>query len=272
MDFFFPCGFFSGVSPGPTTWHCTWRGTSKVASTLTARRADSGWPSWPVGVQRGQSVLVELTGAPPCSSQWKKMKQGRLLFAPYLVPPTPRCGDCSGKGFLQKKQEGKERLRRVGRGGKWEKSWLEKMERDSSVWCSMLFTFLFPGGFWGLQGWGHHSSADSVFACVRETVSAWDWIPVLALGLGWGLHCGTVSEWHGWWDVFHFLFYFEGRGICVVSPGMNASKRFCLCQLSQFTMAGSRRGGGVGLGKKLHPVCVEVELQLPIQKWEVVSF
>lgn len=76
------------------------------------------------------------------------------------------------KRLFQKKQEGKERLRRVGRGGKWEKSWLEKMERDSSVWCSMLFTFLFPGGFWGLQGWGHHSSADSVFACVRETVSA----------------------------------------------------------------------------------------------------
>ncbi|KAF6725257.1 hypothetical protein FQA47_006008 [Oryzias melastigma] len=24
-----------------------------------------------------------------------------------------------------------------------EKSWLEKMERDSSVWCSMLFTFFF---------------------------------------------------------------------------------------------------------------------------------
>lgn len=63
---------FSGASPVLTTWRCTWRGTSKMASELRALWDDSGWLSWPVGDQRGRCVLGALTGAPLCSSQWKK--------------------------------------------------------------------------------------------------------------------------------------------------------------------------------------------------------
>ena len=132
LQIFFP---LSGVSPVLTTWRCTWRGTSKMASMLRAVRDDSVWLSWPVGDQRGRCVLGALTGAPPCSSQWKNMKQRRLLFAPYLVPPTPRCGECSWKAFMEE-QEGKERDLEKR---KWEKSRLKKLGRDSSVWCSTLF-------------------------------------------------------------------------------------------------------------------------------------
>lgn len=56
-----------------------------------------------------------------------------------------------------------------GQGETWrsfrklEKSGMEKMGRDSSVWCSMLF---FPWRIMGLLQ-GCHSSNDSVFACAH---------------------------------------------------------------------------------------------------------
>lgn len=94
----FSCVLFSGVSPVLITWRCTWRGTSKMASEWRALWDDSGWLSWPVGDQPRRCVLRALTGAPLCSSQWEK-RWSRLLFAPYLVPPTPRCGDFAWKAF-----------------------------------------------------------------------------------------------------------------------------------------------------------------------------
>lgn len=54
-------------------------------------------------------------------------------------------------------REGKKRLQ------KWERSRLEKMGRDSSVWCSTLYSWRNLG----LQGLGCHSSTDSVFACAH---------------------------------------------------------------------------------------------------------
>lgn len=226
--YFFPCGFPSGVSPGLTTWRCTWRGTSKVASTLTARRADSGWPSWPVGVQRGQTVLVELTGAPPCSSQWKKMKQRRLLFAPYLVPPTPRCGDCSWKGLFAKEPGGQRETWEGGEGKKVGKNLGWKRWKETLLYGVQCFLHFFSWRIMGSPGLGVPSlrwqcGCLCVWNCECLRLDA-------CAGFRAWMRLALWSEWHGWWwDVLHF-FHFEGMGISVVSLRMNASKRFCLCQ------------------------------------------
>lgn len=98
-----------------------------------------------MGDQRGWCVLGALTGAPLCSSQWgKKMKQRRLLFAPYLVPPTPRCGDFFLKGFYG------------GAGGRGEtlEKFLRKLEKICAgedakrLFCMVFNAFFFPGGLW----------------------------------------------------------------------------------------------------------------------------
>lgn len=141
------------------------------------------------------------------------MKQRRLLFAPYLVPPTPRCGDCSWKAFTEER-EGGERLEEILKK-KQERSGLEKTGRDSSVWCSTLFSRRIMGLLRGCL------PPMTVCLPVRMgTVSAWDWMPVLALWSGWSLHCGTASEWHRGGDVVRGRFL-----VFVVSLRMNASKK-----------------------------------------------
>ena len=73
---------------------------------------------------------------------------------------------------------------------KREKSGLEKMGRDSSVWCSTLFS-------WRIMGLLQRGAVPPMTVCLpvrMGTVSACDWMPVLALWSGWSLHCGTASE------------------------------------------------------------------------------
>lgn len=88
----------------------------------------------------------------------------------------------------------------------------------------------FPGGLWD----SCRGAVPPMTVCLpvrMGTVSACDWMPVLALWSGWSLHCGTASEWHGGVDVIQGRFFWGG--ISVVSLRMNASrKRFCLCCLS----------------------------------------
>lgn len=99
----------SGVSPVLTTWRCTWRGTSRMASDSRALWDDSNWLSWPVvGDQRGRRVLGALSrGAAVFQAvrgEEKKMKQQRrLLFAPYLVPLTPWLWTFLLKGVEQRR-------------------------------------------------------------------------------------------------------------------------------------------------------------------------
>lgn len=79
----------------------------------------------------------------------------------------------------------------------------------------------------GLQEWGCYSSTDSVFACTHGTLSACDWMPVLALWSGWSLR---VNDMKGAMLYNHGFLVGEGRE----EKGqedvrMNASKEFCLC-------------------------------------------
>lgn len=149
------------------------------------------------------------------------MKQRRLLFAPYLVPPTPRCGDCSWKAFMEER-EGKKRLQYGKDLGwrRWEETLLYGVQR------------FIPGEIWDSRGWGAIPPLTVCLPVRMGTVSACNWMPVLALWSGWSLHCGTASEWHSKGDVIlgRFIFLFEG-GLCVVSLRMNASKKFCLSWL-----------------------------------------
>lgn len=80
------CSIFSGVSLVPTTWRCTWRGTSKMASARTSPRDDSAWLSWPVGIsEAGVSCERITTGPPPpCSGQWKEKKTSQAIICTIL--------------------------------------------------------------------------------------------------------------------------------------------------------------------------------------------
>lgn len=58
----------------------------------------------------------------------------------------------------------------------------------------MVFNaFFFPGGLWD----SCRGAVPPMTVCLpvrMGTVSACDWMPVLALWSGWSLHCGTASE------------------------------------------------------------------------------
>lgn len=247
---------FSGVSPVLTTWPCTWRGTSKMASVSRALRDDSGWLSWPVGDQRGRCVLGALTGAPPCSRQWKNMKQRRLLFAPYLVPPTPRCGDCSWKAFT-KEREGGDGLEKKIKNRKN----LVCLGRDSSVWCSMLFCL---GGSW-------HSCGLPFLQWQCVCLCAWGlWVPAtgcLCWLYGADGACTVELRVNGMDDVMceGGFFVAGGGSICCLTENECKQKRFCLCCLSLLTVEGSRGGCLMEvIYERVPPLWPEVELQLPI--------
>lgn len=82
-----------------------------------------------------------------------------------------------------------------GRDGRetWGKSGPETTERDSSVWCSTLFSWRITRG--GTPAGVPFFPPMTVCLPVRMgTVSACDWMPVLAFWSGWSLHCGTASE------------------------------------------------------------------------------
>lgn len=121
-------------------------------------------------------------------------QQRRLLFAPYLVPLTPslwtfllkvverRSGTTTTtrtwKKFPKKKSLGGKNL-----GGR----------RQQETLLYGVRCFFFPGGLWD----SCEGSAPPMTVCLpvrMGTVSACDWMPVLALPSGWSLHCGTASE------------------------------------------------------------------------------
>lgn len=74
---------------------------------------------------------------------------------------------------------------------------LEKIwagEDGKRLFC-MVFDafFLFPGGLWDSS----RGALPPMTVCLpvrMGTVSACDWMPVLALRSGWSLHCRTASE------------------------------------------------------------------------------
>lgn len=183
------------------------------------------------------------------------MKQRRLLFAPYLVPPTPRWGDRSWKAFTEER-EGGERLKEVLE--KREKSGLEKMGRDSFVWCSTLFSWRIMGLLQGCL-----SSNDSVFACAHGDCECLrldacaGFMERMELAL-WSCEWMTQRGWRYAREV--------SGGIFVVSLRMNARVLSVL-----FESIGCGGEWGV-VCQRAPPSCPEVKLQLPIQTREVVLF
>lgn len=92
--------------------------------------------------------------------------------------------------LLQTKRAGGQRPEEVFKD--WRKSGLEKMGRDSSVWCATLF--FVPRRIMGLC----RGAVPPLTVCLpvrMGTVSACDWMPVLALWSGWSLRCR--AEWRG---------------------------------------------------------------------------
>lgn len=136
----------------------------------------------PGSVNRGAAVFQSVWGK-------KKMKQRRLLFAPYLVPPTPSLWRFLLKGFLTEEREGGEGLEEVSE--KWGKT--SAGEDGKRLFCMVFNAFFFPGGLWD----SCEGSVPPMTVCLpvrMGTVSACDWMPVPALPSGWSLHCGTASE------------------------------------------------------------------------------
>lgn len=118
------------------------------------------------------------------------MKQRRLLFAPYLVPPTPSLWRFLLKGFLTEEREGCEGLEEVSE--KWGEN-LSWRRREETLLYGVQCFFFFPGGLWD----SCEGSVPPMTVCLpvrMGTVSACDWMPVPALPSGWSLHCGTASE------------------------------------------------------------------------------
>lgn len=120
-------------------------------------------------------------------------QQRRLLFAPYLVPLTPSLWT-----FLLKVVERRSGTTTTRTWKKFpEKKVLgEKIlagEDNKRLFCMVFDAFFFPGGLWD----SCEGSAPPMTVCLpvrMGTVSACDWMPVLALPSGWSLHCGTASE------------------------------------------------------------------------------
>lgn len=46
----------------------------------------------------------------------------------------------------------------------------------------------------GLQEWGYNSSNDRVLACMHGSLSACDWMPVLALQSRWSLQLNYIER------------------------------------------------------------------------------
>lgn len=109
----------------------------------------------PGSVNRGAAVFQSVWGK-------KKMKQRRLLFAPYLVPPTPSLWRFLLKGFLTEEREGGEGLEEVSET--WGKT--SAGEDGKRLFCMVFNAFFFSWRIVGLLR-GFRSSNDSVFACAH---------------------------------------------------------------------------------------------------------
>lgn len=90
------------------------------------------------------------------------MKQRRLLFAPYLVPPTPSLWRFLLKGFLTEEREGGEGLEEVSEKVGENLSW--RRREETLLYGVQCFFFS-----WRIVGLlrGFRSSNDSVFACAH---------------------------------------------------------------------------------------------------------
>lgn len=174
-----------------------------MASDSRALWDDSDWLSWPVvGDRRGRRVLGALAGAPLCSSQCGGKKKDeattQAIICTILSASDTFAVDISLESrWTEERDDDDEDLEEVP-----EKKVLgEKIlagEDNKRLFCMVFDAFFFPGGLWD----SCEGSAPPMTVCLpvrMGTVSACDWMPVLALPSGWSLHCGTASEWHGEW-------------------------------------------------------------------------
>lgn len=136
------------------------------------------------------------------------MKQRRLLFAPYSVPPTPCCGDCSWKAFTEEPESKREtrlekKQERNREGGK-DLGW--RRREETLLYGVQRFFVCVSWRIMGLQGWGvGGSTVPPLKVCLPVRVGLW--VPVTG-SLCWLCGADGACEWMTWRGVMFYKWDF----------------------------------------------------------------